>query len=259
MEHAYLRKSIVAIVAMMAAGHSISTAANGNNNSSGTELDPIVVYVPSDPGGPIGIGNEGGWDVGDGGGDDSSGGGGDDSSGGGGDEPQSCPILRALKPDNCDGFQNVYATAWGRDKIPSGSGLGKVYSLLGSGFTSLSPQSWNIINDALTLHTNTIAGVTADSRLANEALISSVRVACQNNSTGPIGWGIGTCYGALRQLIAEYDGSADKTRNFWEGLDIPGLIVNWVAPDNSLRIRFQTMQSAVKCNNWHKDMVRNGC
>lgn len=259
----YLKKSIAAILAMAALGHSLEAGATGNNNSTTNELDPIVVpFVPN----PYDVGFGGGFDYGIYDGPYDSGGGGDD---GGGGEESICPALRMDKPDGCDGYQNLFGADWGRHLYPSGSGLGRLMSLLypeGSVWLgppdNLQQRPWNMIYDALWRHTEQLAIINNASGPANEALIDSVRAACDEQArltSTTFDFSDGTCYSALTRLIAEYDGSADRSRNFWLGLPFPDFVIDYAAPENSLRIKHNALNVQGRCNIWHQRMAQHGC
>lgn len=259
----YLKKSIAAILAMAALGHSLEAGATGNNNSSTNELDPVVVpFVPN----PYDVGIGGGFDYGvyDGPYDSGSG-----SDGGGGEEGSACPALIIQKPPGCDGYQHLFGADWGRNLYPSGSGLGRLMALLypeGSVLFGtpdhLQQRSWNMIYDALWRHTEQLAVINNASGPANEALIDSVRAACDEQArltNTTFDFSDGTCYTALTRVIAEYDGSADRQRNFWLGLPFPDFVIDYAAPENSLRIKHNALNLQARCNVWHKEMVANGC
>ncbi len=42
-------------------------------------------------------------------------------------------------------------------------------------------------------------------------------------------------------------------------LKIPQTLINWVAPENSLRVKYELIDAQLKCNAWHREVTRNGC
>lgn len=42
-------------------------------------------------------------------------------------------------------------------------------------------------------------------------------------------------------------------------LDVPQTLINWFAPENSLRVKAELMYPKLKCNAWYKEILRNGC
>ena len=272
MSSTYLKKSIATILSFAALGLSMEAGAlGGNNSSTGPDvLDPETVYawmLSTDGtsaydvgGGYVGI-DYSVYDADLGGGDEGCGGG----CGGGGEEPAICPSLRLDKPTGCDSYQHLFGAEWGRSMFPSNSGLGMLLSLLNpGGGTLFSPpynlqdRPWNMIHDALYRHTDRIADLTTFSSDANGELIDRVLESCDRQAqlTGDAA----ACYGALRVLVSEYDGTSDATRTRLENIGFfPDFVVNFIAPENSLGIKHRTMNAQAQCNVWHQEMISNGC
>ena len=264
MSSTYLKKSIATILSFAALGLSMQAGAAGGNNST---FDPIgVVGSGPDYGSPFNdpaFDDPYNYDGDHGGGNE-----GCDGGCGGGGESASCPDLRMRKPTGCEGYLHLFGAEWGRSLYPSSSGLGKLLSLLNPGAGSLfSPapynlqsQPWNMIHDALTRHTQLVTVQTTPPGVANEGLIESVITACalEQQLTG-ITMTVGGCYEPLRALIAEYNGTANADRNFWEDTGLPYFVIDFFAPDNSLRIKFDAVNTQSKCNVWHQEMTVHGC
>jgi hypothetical protein len=267
----YLKKSIATIVSFAALGLSMEAGAIGHNNSSTGpgDLDTETIYAwrlstdgtsPYDvAGGYVSIDHsiydgDHWWDEGCGG-----------ACGGGGEEGASCPALRAEKPTGCDGYQHLFGAEWGRSKFPSNSGLGLLLNLLLPGGATLfsppynlQPQPWNMIHDALYRHTDRIAVTTTFSSDANGELIDRVLESCDRQAqlTGDAA----ACYGALRVLVSESNGTSDAARTRLENIGyLPNFVVNFLAPENSLGIKYRTMNDQAVCNAWHQVMVSHDC
>ena len=271
MSNTYLKKSIAAILSFAALGLSMQAGATGNNNSSTgrNDLDPETIYgwrlstdgtSPYDAaGGYVSIDHsiydgDHWWDEGCGG-----------ACGGGDEEPAICPVLRMEKPDGCDDYQHLFGAEWGRSMFPSNSGLGMLLNLLNPGAGTLfSPpynlqdRPWNMIHDALYRHTDRIAVTTTFSSDANGELIDRVLESCDRQAQ--LTSDAAACYGALRVLVSESNGTSDAARTRLQNIGFfPDFVVNFVAPENSLGIKYRTMNTQAKCNTWHQRMVSDGC
>lgn len=271
MSSTYLKKSIATILSFAALGLSMQAGAIGHNNSSTGpgDLDTQTIYAwrlstdgtsPYDvAGGYVSIDHsiydgDHWWDEGCGGG-----------CGGGDEEAAICPVLRMEKPDGCDDYQHLFGAEWGRSKFPSNSGLGLLLNLLLPGGATLfsppenlQPQPWNMIHDALYRHTDRIAVPTTFSSEANGELIDRLLESCDRQAqlTGDAA----ACYGALRVLVSESNGTSDAARTRLQNIGFfPDFVVNFVAPENSLGIKYRAMGAQFQCNNWHQRMVSHDC
>ena len=123
---------------------------------------------------------------------------------------------------------------------------------------NLHPQPWNMIHDALYRHTDRIAVLTTFSSEANGELIDRLLESCDRQAqlTGDAA----ACYGALRVLVSESNGTSDAARTRLQYIGFfPDFVVNFVAPENSLGIKYRTMNTQAKCNIWHQEMISNDC
>ena len=269
MSSTYLKKSIATILAFAALGLSMEVGANNNSSTGPNVLDTETVYgwrlstdgtSPYDAdGGYVGID----YSIYDGDhwSDEGCGGG----CGGGGEEPAQCPNLRIEKPPGCDGYQHLFGAEWGRSMFPSNSGLGLLLNLLNPGGgtlfgppSHLQPVPWNMIHDALYRHTDIIAVDATVSNPAHGELIDRVLESCERQVQ--LSGDGAACYGALRVLVSENNGTSDANRTrlnnvgFW-----PDFFVNWIAPENSLRLKFEAVNEQKSCNIWHQEMIAYGC
>lgn len=269
----YLKKSIATLISFAALGLSMEAGAIGSNNSSTglpDDLDTIHVRyeAPYDYGNPFddpAFSDPYNYEGDHAGGNDEGCGGG---CGGGAEENASCPNLRMQKPDSCDGYQHLFGAAWGRGLYPANSGLSELLSLLNPGqpalFSSvpyqLQTKPWNMIYDALERHTDQLSVLTNSHEAAHEELLAAVVTACalEQRLTG-VSLVNNGCYAPLRRLIAEQNGAADTDRNFWEDTALPYFVIDFFAPDNSLRIKYETMTAQNICNIWHQEMINNAC
>jgi hypothetical protein len=277
---AYLKKSVAAIVMAMSLGHAVDTLANSSTGPE-YELDPIHVFAWDNP---YDVANDAfdwtiadynAWDVGMS--DDLGGGGG---GGGGGEDPSPtptpCELLQRNKPANCPNpipYPNGYA--YGRDQYPGGSGIPRlIYWIDFVG--AVDPTAREFARRALSHHTIDLTQPFVTMDTANERLLLSVQTACHLQQAadranfslvGPTQMEL-NCLEVLERLQAEA-GDPGFRGYFYQWLDregihlddlgIPETVIDWFAPNNSLRIRYNTITADATCSKWWIDAQANQC
>ncbi|MEQ1514556.1 MAG: hypothetical protein ABL934_18015 [Lysobacteraceae bacterium] len=271
----YLKKSIAAIVMAMSLGYATDSFAN--NSSTGPDVFDEMQIVGWDN--PYDVSNEAfdwtiadydAWDVGT-----------SEESGGGGSyspppAPSLCDELRDRKPDSCPNpipFPNGYG--YGRDAYPSGSGIPRLlYWIEHVGGVDSAAREW--ARSGLSLHTIDITQTFISIDRANERLLLSVQSACRMQSEAdqqnPLLVDMShmqrNCLEVLERLQAEAGDQGFRSYFFdWlereglhlDDLGIPETMLDWLAPSNSLRIRYDTISTDAKCAKWWIDAQANQC
>lgn len=202
-------------------------------------------------------------------------------SGGGGDyspppAPSLCDELRDRKPSNCPNpipFPNGYG--YGRGTYPSGSGIPRLlYWIEHVGGVDATAREW--ARSGLSLHTIDLSQAFISTDRANERLLLSVQSACrmqygadqQNPLLVDISHMQRNCLEVLERLQAEAGDPGFRGYFFdWlereglhlDDLGIPETLLDWLAPSNSLRIRYNTVSADATCSKWWIDAQANQC
>lgn len=220
------------------------------------------------------------WESTDGSGPPPAGGGGGLPLPGGGGEGGSsatCAALRLAKPTPCDGPEILAGPTFGQGQYHPGSGLAAaIYNL---NYSVLAPGTRTAISNALAVHTSTLATGTVPYDLANANLLADIKYACSYQRaydelhppltpwTGGISPALRTCMGMMSRISGENGLTFGAFYLDWlntlgvslADLDVPQTLVNWLAPENSLRVKTDLMHVKLKCNVWYREMLRNGC
>jgi hypothetical protein len=144
---------------------------------------------------------------------------------------------------------------------------------------ALAPRTRTLISNALSEHTASLARGTISYQIANANLLEGVRLACSSQAAhdklnppltpwvGGVSPGMRACLGTLSRLSGEAGLSFGKFYLDWlhriginlADLKIPQTLINWVAPENSLRVKQEIIYGQLKCNAWYREVIKNGC
>ena len=210
------------------------------------------------------------WDGGDGG---------EWNGGPGGATGPSCNDLLMIKPLNCSGPKDLSNATWGDGSYPVGSGLSAAIYNLVHNSAGMAPSTVSMLSIVLSRHTSDLGKLTVPHDQANEMLVQGLASACENqfmidsartNMQGqPLtnSDAIRACFGTLSRVIGEARG--DFTGFFTtyihrlgvrlEDLGVPRVLINWAAPDNSLRLKAESVEAGARCNAWFQEAQANGC
>lgn len=228
-----------------------------------TEMPSVQVCEFQDDG----LGN---WDGGDGG---------EWGSGPGGATGPSCNTLLMTKPLNCSGAQDLTSAIWGDGSYPIGSGLSAAIYNLTHNTAGMAPSTLSMLSVVLSRHTSDLGRLTVPHDLANETLIQGLASACENqymidaSRTNMQGQpftnsdAIRACFGTLSRVIGEARGDFSSFFTSYiqrlgvnlEDIGVPRVLINWAAPDNSLRIKAESVEAGARCNAWFQEAQANGC
>lgn len=188
-----------------------------------------------------------------------------------------CNILMFNKPENCLGEDPILGAPFGANRYHPGSGLAA--AIFNSTNRALSPQTRTLISNALSAHTAALARGTIPVQTANTNLLEGMRFACSAQAAydelnppltpwvGGISPAMRACLGMLSRLSGESGLSFGAFYLDWlhtlginlADLNVPQTLINWLAPENSLRVKYELIKGQVKCNAWYKEVIRNGC
>lgn len=174
---------------------------------------------------------------------------------GDGGSSAQCDFLRGSKPTDCTGPEVVAGPRWGEQHFTMLSGLSRFINSLDN--YPYTPTARQMLVNALSAHTAQVGdvGVTLDQ--ANRDLLTAILAVCtqQRAETGADG-----CFSNLNRLVSEHSGEADNVRSTLQWLSfIPDPIVDILAPDNLLRLKYDIGNAQARCNIWHERMAQNGC
>jgi hypothetical protein len=188
-----------------------------------------------------------------------------------------CNTLMLKKPAGCLGQGQIQGAPFGTHQYHPGSGLAAaIYNTTNMAF---SPQARTLISNALATHTASLARGTIPIETANANLLDGMRLACSYQAAhdqlnppltpwvGGISPAMRACLGTLNRLSGEAGLSFGAFYLNWlhtlginlAELKIPQTLINWVAPENSLRVKYELIDAQLKCNAWHREVTRNGC
>lgn len=188
-----------------------------------------------------------------------------------------CDVLMLRKPEACLGQAQILGAPFGTRHYHPGSGLAAaIYNTTNS---TLAPQTRRLISNALTAHTASLARGTIPVETANANLLDGMRLACSSQAAhdqlnppmtpwvGGISPAMRACLGTLNRLSGEAGLSFGAFYLDWlhalgislADLKIPQTLINWAAPENSLRVKYELITRQAKCNAWYREVIKNGC
>jgi len=188
-----------------------------------------------------------------------------------------CNNLMLKKPESCLGEDAIVGAPFGTGRYHPGSGLAA--AIFNSTNSTLALQTRTLISNALSAHTASLARGTIPFQTANTNLLEAMRLACSSQAAhdernppltpwvGGISPAMRACLGMLSRLSGEAGLSFGAFYLDWlhtlginlADLKVPQTLINWLAPENSLRVKYELINGQVKCNAWYKEVVRNGC
>lgn len=173
------------------------------------------------------------------------------------------------KPEGCEGPKNVEGAAWGKDRYAFASALYFGIVLSEPDSVDLNPAAKSALQNALAQHTAAISTQIVPLPDANRALINSVIDICEYQYRADMAYShnVQACATLVAKLNGEATGDyGDAITNFFNRLGVslsdlrvPQTVVNWLAPENSLRVKFEVVEAQVQCNVWYSEMQTNGC
>lgn len=268
-------KAAIALVVTLIAGAYASSALAGtqcatvrtvvHDVQTGAEMTrtQTVCWESSEGGGPIPPGSGGGLPfpggVGEGG------------------NPAVCNSLLMNKPSPCAGPEILAGPTFGQGQYHPGSGLAAAINNLSN--SVLAPGTRTAISNALAVHTSSLATGTVPTGLANSNLLADIKFACSYQKaydelhppltpwTGGISPALRTCLGMMSRISGENGLTFGAFYLDWlntigvslADLNVPQTLINWFAPENSLRVKSELILPKLKCNAWYKEILRNGC
>lgn len=128
------------------------------------------------------------------------------------------------KPDPCLGPQILAGATFGQGQYHPGSGLAA--AITNTTNSALAPETRFAISNALAVHTSSLATGTVPFQTANDNLLSD--------------W-----LNVIGVNLAD--------------LNVPQTLINWFAPENSLRVKNDLLFQGMRCNAWYREVLRNGC
>lgn len=183
------------------------------------------------------------------------------------------------KPANCTGPQDITSPTWGEGTYAIGSGLVAAIYNVQNNSARMDPSTLAMLRSALSRHTTDLAGLTLSSDQVEGALIQGISDACESQyridsaHTNMQGQpltntdAIRACFGTLSRIVGEANGDFGSFFTNYiqrlgvslEDLKIPGVLINWASPDNSIRLKRESVEAAAQCNIWHQEVEQNGC
>lgn len=267
-------KAAMALVAMLFAygyaSHAIagtqcatvSTKVHDEKTGQVLTRTQTVCWDTSDGGTPVGPGTGGGFPL----------------PGGLGEGTNAkCPALLLAKPDPCLGPQILAGAAFGQGQYHPGSGLAA--AITNTTNPALAPGTRYLISNALAVHTSSLATGTVPYQTANTNLLNDIKVACSYQKAydelhppltpwaGGASPALRACLGMMSRISGETGLSFGSGFLDWlnvlgvslADMDIPQTLINWFAPENSLRVKNDLLFKGMRCNAWYREMLRNGC
>lgn len=188
-----------------------------------------------------------------------------------------CDSLMLQKPESCLGQEQIVGAPFGRERYHPGSGLAA--AIHNTTNRALAPRTRRLIANALSAHTAALERGTIPLVTANANLLEGMRLACSSQAAhdqlnppltpwvGRISPAMRACLGTLSRLSGEAGLSFGAFYLDWlhtlgismADLKVPQTLINWVAPENSLRVKYELISGHVKCNAWYREVIKNGC
>lgn len=221
-----------------------------------------VCWDTADGGTPIGPGTGGGYPLPGGPGEGGN---------------AACPLLMLQKPDPCLGPQILAGATFGQGQYHPGSGLAAAITNISNAV--LAPLTRTLISNALAVHTASLATGTVPYQTANTNLLNDIKFACSAQRaydelhppltpwTGGISPALRACLGMMSRISGESGLSFGSFFIDWlntigvslADLNVPQTLINWFAPENSLRVKNDLLFQGLRCNAWYREVLRNGC
>jgi hypothetical protein len=210
-------------------------------------------------------------------GDSGDGYGGDWNPGGGGGGLTVCASLLLAKPAGCESPSEINGADYGADSYVVSSGLATAISNISN--SRICAPARAHLAFSLAKHTIDVANLTNPTEASNQALIDGVAIACEmqkqydtnhppiSSYPGGVSPGLKACIGTASRLSGEATGSTSSDFiNFLyryginlADLGVPQTIINWLAPENSLKKKFDIAAVQAQCNVWFSEVRSNGC
>ena len=125
---------------------------------------------------------------------------------------------------------------------------------------------------ALNRHTAAIASQTTPVNVANRVLLQDIALVCDYQDTfdgytnQSAAWK--ACWNMYRRIFDEGTANgdisdvviSDASKYGWALSDFfPQTVINWFTPENSLRVKFDAIETQMKCNIWYAEVQNNAC